>query len=80
MEVEGQLAPVPAIRAAVVLAGSRSGSGLQRDDDDDDDDDHDHDACDDEFSSCGQLDLSSGREREREWKRDFTEKEWKNEP
>ncbi len=33
-------------------------------------DDDDHDACDDEFSSCGQLDPSAekegGRERERE--------------
>lgn len=31
-----------------------------------DDDDDDHDACDDEFSSCGQLDPSAEREREEE--------------
>lgn len=32
----------------------------------DHDDDDDHDACDDEFSSCGQLDPSTGRERKEE--------------
>lgn len=46
--------------------------------------DDDRDACDDEFSSCGQLDPSAekGRERERERgrKRDFIEEEWKNGP
>lgn len=31
-----------------------------------DHDDDDHDACDDEFSSCGQLDPSTGRERKEE--------------
>lgn len=34
--------------------------------------DDDHDGCDDEFSSCGQLEQSAGR------KRDFTEEERKD--
>lgn len=42
---EGQLVPVPAIKAAAALAGSCSSDGAQGDDD--------SDACDDEFSSCG---------------------------
>lgn len=61
---EGQLASAPAIKTAAALAGSRSSSGLREDDDDDD-----HDACDDEFSSCGQLDPRAekeGGEREEE--------------
>lgn len=48
-------------------------------------DDDDHDACDDEFSSCGQLDQSAEKEGggEREGgggKGDFIEEEWKNGP
>lgn len=49
-------------------------------------DDDDHDACDDEFSSCGQLDPSAekdgGGEKERGGggKGDFIEEEWKNGP
>lgn len=61
---EGQLAPAPAIKTAAALAESRSSSGLREDDDDGDDDDDDHDACDDEFSSCGQLDPRAEKERE----------------
>lgn len=71
---EEQLAPAPAIKAAAALAGSRCGSGLKGDDDDD------HDACDDEFSSCDQLDPSTEKEREGGRKRDFIEEEWKNGP
>lgn len=44
---EGQLVPVPVIKAAAGLVRRRSSSGLRNDDDDDDDGDDDHDACDD---------------------------------
>lgn len=57
--LKGQRAPASAIRAAAALAGSRSRQWAQGDDDD-------HDACDDEFSSCGQLDLSAEKRREKE--------------
>lgn len=58
------------------LAGSRSRQWAQGDDDDD------HDACDDEFSSCGQLDPRA-KEREKGGggrRGDFIEEEWKNGP
>lgn len=57
----GQLEPVPAIKAAAAAAGREPlrqwAQGGEEEEEEDD-----HDACNDEFSSCGQLDPS---ERER---------------
>lgn len=63
---KGQLAP-----AFAISAGRESLRQWAQGDDDD------RDACDDEFSSCGQLDPSAEKGGR---KRDFIEEEWKNGP
>lgn len=56
----GQLVPLPA-----ACCSSAGREPLQQCAPGDDDDDDDHNACDDEFSSCGQLDSSTERGRNR---------------
>lgn len=76
---------MPAIKAAAGVGMEPLRRWAQGDsgDDDDDDDDGDLGGCDDGFSSCGQLDPSTGKEGGREKSesgRGISQEEWKNEP